>query len=493
MAYIVALDQGTTSSRAILFNEKGEILGVKQKEFTQYFPKSGWVEHDAEEIWTTQSEVLRALLNDLNINPGDVTAIGITNQRETTVVWDRKTGEPVHRAIVWQDKRTSEFCDELKEKGLEETVRNKTGLVIDSYFSGTKVKWILDHVDGARARAEKGELCFGTIDSWLVWNLTKGKVHATDYTNASRTMLYNIVDNKWDEGLMEMLDVPASMLPEAHPSAYHFGDYEYRGATIPIMGIAGDQQSALFGQACFEPGEAKNTYGTGCFMLMNTGNKCQHSQNGLLTTMACSTTGELTYALEGSIFIAGAAIQWLRDGLRVLDNASDSEYFARKVETHDVFLVPAFAGLGAPYWDQYSRGAIFGLTRDTGKDHIIKAALESIAYQTRDVKKAMEQDSGINISSLMVDGGATANDYLMQFQSDILGVEVDRPAITESTALGAAYLAGLTAGVWTLDEIKKVRKTEKKFKPSIDKTAREKLYKGWQEAVKRTFNWTKEI
>ena len=493
MAYIVALDQGTTSSRAILFNEKGEILGVKQKEFTQYFPKSGWVEHDAEEIWTTQSEVLRALLNDLNINPGDVTAIGITNQRETTVVWDRKTGEPVHRAIVWQDKRTSEFCDELKEKGLEKTVRNKTGLVIDSYFSGTKVKWILDHVDGARARAEKGELCFGTIDSWLVWNLTKGQVHATDYTNASRTMLYNIVENKWDERLMEMLDVPASMLPEAHPSAYHFGDYEYRGATIPIMGIAGDQQSALFGQACFEPGEAKNTYGTGCFMLMNTGNKCQHSQNGLLTTMACSTTGELTYALEGSIFIAGAAIQWLRDGLRVLDNASDSEYFARKVETHDVFLVPAFAGLGAPYWDQYSRGAIFGLTRDTGKDHIIKAALESIAYQTRDVKKAMEQDSGINISSLMVDGGATANDYLMQFQSDILGVEVDRPAITESTALGAAYLAGLTAGVWTLDEIKKVRKTEKKFEPSIDKTAREKLYKGWQEAVKRTFNWTKEI
>ena len=493
MAYIVALDQGTTSSRAILFNEKGEILGVKQKEFTQYFPKSGWVEHDAEEIWTTQSEVLRALLNDLNINPGDVTAIGITNQRETTVVWDRKTGEPVHRAIVWQDKRTSEFCDELKENGLEETVRNKTGLVIDSYFSGTKVKWILDHVDGARARAEKGELCFGTIDSWLVWNLTKGKVHATDYTNASRTMLYNIVDNKWDEGLMEMLDVPASMLPEAHPSAYHFGDYEYRGATIPIMGIAGDQQSALFGQACFEPGEAKNTYGTGCFMLMNTGNKCQHSQNGLLTTMACNTTGELTYALEGSIFIAGAAIQWLRDGLRVLDNASDSEYFARKVETHDVFLVPAFAGLGAPYWDQYSRGAIFGLTRDTGKDHIIKAALESIAYQTRDVKKAMEQDSGIKISSLMVDGGATANDYLMQFQSDILGVEVDRPAITESTALGAAYLAGLTAGIWTLDEIKKVRKTEKKFEPSIDKTAREKLYKGWQEAVKRTFNWTKEI
>ncbi|WP_421875119.1 glycerol kinase GlpK [Marinoscillum sp.] len=493
MAYIVALDQGTTSSRAILFNEKGEILGVRQKEFTQYFPKSGWVEHDAEEIWATQSEVMRALLNDLSVNPEQITAIGITNQRETTVVWDRKTGEPVHRAIVWQDKRTSEFCDELKSKGLEENVKSKTGLVIDSYFSGTKVKWILDHVDGAREDAEKGNLCFGTIDSWLVWKLTKGAVHATDYTNASRTMLYNIVDNKWDEELMEMLDVPASMLPEAHPSAYHFGDFEYKGTKIPIMGIAGDQQSALFGQACFAPGEAKNTYGTGCFMLMNTGTKCQHSKNGLLTTMACSTTGELTYALEGSIFIAGAAIQWLRDGLRVIDHASDSEYFASKVETNDVFLVPAFAGLGAPYWDQYSRGAIFGLTRDTGKDHIIKAALESIAYQTRDVKTAMEQDSGIKISSLMVDGGATNNNYLMQFQADILGVEVDRPAITESTALGAAYLAGLTAGVWTLEEIKKVRQTEKKFKPSIDESTRERLYRGWQEAVKRTFNWTKEI
>lgn len=493
MAYIVALDQGTTSSRAILFNEKGEIVGIKQKEFTQYFPKSGWVEHDAEEIWATQSEVLRALLNDLSVNPNEVTAIGITNQRETTVVWDRKTGEPVHRAIVWQDKRTSEFCDELKAKGLEETVRSKTGLVIDSYFSGTKVKWILDHVEGAREDAEKGDLCFGTIDSWLVWKLTKGAVHTTDYTNASRTMLYNIVENKWDQELLDMLSVPASVLPEAHPSAHHFGDFEYKGAKIPIMGIAGDQQSALFGQACFEPGEAKNTYGTGCFMLMNTGNKCQHSKHGLLTTMACSTTGELTYALEGSIFIAGAAIQWLRDGLRIIDDAADSAYFASKVDTNDVFLVPAFAGLGAPYWDQYSRGAIFGLTRDTGKDHLIKAALESIAFQTRDVKSAMEQDSGIKISSLMVDGGATANDYLMQFQSDILGVEVDRPAITESTALGAAYLAGLKAGIWTLDEIKKVRQTQKKFTPSIDESRREKLYKGWQEAVKRTFNWTKEI
>lgn len=493
MAYIVALDQGTTSSRAILFNEKGEIVGIKQKEFTQFFPKSGWVEHDPEEIWTTQSEVFRSLLNELSISPKEITAIGITNQRETTVVWDRDTGEPVYNAIVWQDKRTSEFCEDLKSRGLEEKVRSKTGLVIDSYFSGTKINWILDNVENARAEADKGNLCFGTIDTWLVWKLTNGKAHVTDYTNASRTMLYNIVENKWDDDLLKILKVPMSMLPEAHPSAYHFGDFEFKGTTIPIMGIAGDQQAALFGQACFDPGEAKNTYGTGCFMLMNTGNKCEVSKNGLLTTMACSTTGELTYALEGSIFIAGAAIQWLRDGLRVLDHAEDSEYFARKVETNEVYLVPAFAGLGAPYWDQYSRGAIFGLTRDTGKNHIIKAALESIAFQTRDVKTAMEQDSGIEITSLMVDGGATNNNYLMQFQSDILGVEVDRPAITESTALGAAYLAGLHAGVWTLDEIKKVRKTDRKFAPGITKTERDRLYKGWQKAVQRTFDWAKDL
>jgi len=493
MAYIVALDQGTTSSRAILFNEKGEIVGIKQKEFTQFFPKSGWVEHDPEEIWTTQSEVFRSLLNELSISPKEIAGIGITNQRETTVVWDRDTGEPVYNAIVWQDKRTSEFCEDLKSRGLEEKVRSKTGLVIDSYFSGTKINWILDNVENARAEADKGNLCFGTIDTWLVWKLTNGKAHVTDYTNASRTMLYNIVENKWDDDLLEILKVPMSMLPEAHPSAYHFGDFEFKGTTIPIMGIAGDQQAALFGQACFDPGEAKNTYGTGCFMLMNTGTKCEVSQNGLLTTMACSTTGELTYALEGSIFIAGAAIQWLRDGLRVLDHAEDSEYFARKVETNEVYLVPAFAGLGAPYWDQYSRGAIFGLTRDTGKNHIIKAALESIAFQTRDVKTAMEQDSGIEITSLMVDGGATNNNYLMQFQSDILGVEVDRPAITESTALGAAYLAGLHAGVWTLDEIKKVRKTDRKFAPGITKTERDHLYKGWQKAVQRTFDWAKDL
>lgn len=492
MAYIIALDQGTTSSRAVLFNEKGEILGVRQREFTQYFPESGWVEHDPEEIWSTQFEVLRSLLNDMSISVADIAAIGITNQRETTVVWDRHTGEAIHNAIVWQDKRTSGFCEELKSKGYEEQVKAKTGLVIDSYFSGTKINWILDNVPKARKDAEAGNLYFGTIDSWLVWKLTKGQVHATDYTNASRTMLYNIVDNKWDEELAAMLNVPMSMLPEAHPSAHHFGDFEFKGTKIPIMGIAGDQQSALFGQACFSPGEAKNTYGTGCFMLMNTGNKFHVSKSGLLTTMACSTDGTLTYALEGSVFIAGAAIQWLRDGLKIIDDAGDSEYFASKVTTNDVYMVPAFAGLGAPYWDQYSRGAIFGLTRDTGKNHLIKAAIESIAYQTRDVKTAMEQDSGIQISSLMVDGGATANNYLMQFQSDILGVEVDRPTITESTALGAAYLAGLSAGVWKLEEIKNIRRTDRKFVPKISAEEREKLYRGWQKAVERTFNWAKE-
>ncbi len=492
MAYIVALDQGTTSSRAILFNEKGSILGIQQKEFPQYFPHSGWVEHDPQEIWNTQFEVFKALLKVSEISPEDITAIGITNQRETTVVWDRRTGEPVYKAIVWQDKRTSDYCEQLKSDGHEAIIRSKTGLVIDSYFSGTKIHWMLENVKGARELAEAGHLCFGTIDTWLVWRLTKGEVHATDYTNASRTMMYNIVENRWDEELLKMLNVPASMLPEAHPSSYHFGDFDYEGVKIPIMGIAGDQQAALFGQACFEPGDAKNTYGTGCFMLMNTGNQCEISKSGLLTTMACSVGDELTYALEGSIFIAGAAIQWLRDALRVIDDASDSEYFATQVDTNDVYLVPAFAGLGAPYWDQYSRGAIFGLTRDTGKNHIIKAALQSIAYQTRDVKSAMEQDSGIALNTLMVDGGATANDYLMQFQSDILGTEVDRPEITESTALGAAYLAGLTAGVWTLEEIKKVRKTERKFTPNISKSERDKLYKNWQKAVERTFNWSKE-
>ncbi|MFT6881510.1 MAG: glycerol kinase [Marinoscillum sp.] len=493
MKYILALDQGTTSSRAILFDSKGHIVGTSQKEFTQYFPNSGWVEHDPEEIWATQSEVMRNVLNENALNPTDIMAIGITNQRETTVVWDRATGEAVYNAIVWQDKRTADYCEELKKQGLEDKIKSKTGLVVDAYFSGTKVKWILDNVEGARDMAEKGELCFGTIDSWLVYKLTKGEKHVTDYTNASRTQLYNIVENKWDDELLSIFNIPKSMLPEAHPSSYHFGDCDIKGVQLPIMGIAGDQQAALFGQACFEPGTAKNTYGTGCFMLLNTGEKCQFSKNGLLTTIACSTSDKLHYALEGSIFIAGAAIQWLRDGLRLIDRAADSEYFAKQVSTDDVFLVPAFAGLGAPYWDQYSRGAIFGLTRDTGKNHIVKAAIESIAYQTRDVMQAMQQDSGIELASLNVDGGATSNDYLMQFQADILGVEVDRPEIVESTALGAAYLAGLTSGLWTIDDLKTMRISNKKFVPSKTKEERDRLYKRWQKAVERTFDWAKDI
>ncbi len=493
MKYILALDQGTTSSRAILFDSKGRIVGTSQKEFTQYFPKSGWVEHDPEEIWATQSEVMRNVLNENAVNPTDIKAIGITNQRETTVVWNRATGEAVYNAIVWQDKRTADYCEELKKQGLEDKIKSKTGLVVDAYFSGTKVKWILNNVDGALQLAEKGELCFGTIDSWLVYKLTKGEKHVTDYTNASRTQLYNIVENKWDDELLSIFDIPKSMLPEAYPSSHHFGDCDIKGVQLPIMGIAGDQQAALFGQACFEPGTAKNTYGTGCFMLLNTGEKCQFSKNGLLTTIACSTSDKLHYALEGSIFIAGAAIQWLRDGLRLIDRAADSEYFAKQVSTDDVFLVPAFAGLGAPYWDQYSRGAIFGLTRDTGKNHIVKAAIESIAYQTRDVMQAMQQDSGIELASLNVDGGATSNDYLMQFQSDILGVEVDRPEIVESTALGAAYLAGLTSGLWTIEDLKTMRISNKKFTPKRTKEERDKLYKRWQKAVERTFDWAKDI
>lgn len=492
MRYIVALDQGTTSSRAILFDESGSIVMVRQKEFTQYFPKSGWVEHDPEEIWTTQFEVFRSLINDSRVSLEDIDGIGITNQRETTVVWEAASGDPVHPAIVWQDKRTSDYCERLKEAGHEVLFREKTGLVIDSYFSGTKVRWILENVEGAKAMADAGKLRFGTIDSWLIWKMTKGSKHVTDYTNASRTLCYNIREQSWDAELLDILGIPESMVPDVQPSSSHFGDYVFKGATLPILGVAGDQQAALFGQACFNPGEAKNTYGTGCFMLMNMGNDCITSQNGLLTTMACTLNDEPTYALEGSIFIAGAAIQWLRDGLKVLDHAADSQYFAEKVDTDEVFLVPAFAGLGAPYWDQFSRGAIFGLTRDTGKNHLIKAALESIAYQTRDVLKAMEEDAGIKVESLMVDGGATANDYLMQFQSDILGLTVDRPEITESTALGAAYLAGLKAGTWTLEGIKKLRKTEKEFNPKLAQEKRERLYATWQKAVKRTFNWTKD-
>lgn len=492
MAYIVALDQGTTSSRAILFNEKGEIVGVKQKEFTQIFPKSGWVEHDANEIWSTQLEVFKALLQSTGVSSHQIDAIGITNQRETAVVWNAETGEPIHNAIVWQDKRTSDYCEQLKAKGLSEEVNAKTGLVIDSYFSATKVHWMLNNVQGAKELAAAGKLRFGTIDTWLIWKMTNGKRHVTDYSNASRTMVYNIKDLTWDDGLLKEMGIPKSMLPTVQASSSEFGTFNFDGADIPILGVAGDQQAALFGQACFNVGEAKNTYGTGCFMLMYLGSEYLTSKNGLLTTMACSPDGSPAYALEGSIFIAGAAIQWLRDAMKMVDQAEDSEYYARKADGHDVFLVPAFAGLGAPYWDQFSRGAIFGLTRDTGKNNIIKAALESIAYQTRDVLEAMEQDSGVTIESLNVDGGATANDYLMQFQSDVLGATIDRPVITESTALGAAYLAGLKAGVWKVDDLKKVRKTEQMFSPIMGDDERNGLYKNWKKAVERTFNWAKD-
>ncbi len=492
MSYIVALDQGTTSSRAILFNNKGEMLNVQQKEFTQIFPKSGWVEHDPEEIWSTQLEVYKKLLQESGVSASDIAAVGITNQRETTVVWNAETGEAIYNAIVWQDKRTSDYCEQLKGKGLSDTVRAKTGLVIDSYFSGTKIRWMLENVKGARELAEAGKLRFGTIDTWLIWKMTKGEKHVTDYSNASRSMVYNIKDLKWDEDLLAELGIPASMLPEVQGSSSDFGTFKTSDGDIPIYGVAGDQQAALFGQACFEEGDAKNTYGTGCFMLMYMGQNHKASENGLLTTMACSLDGSPAYALEGSIFIAGAAVQWLRDALKVIDSASDSEYFAQKVKTNDVYLVPSFVGLGAPYWDQYSRGAIFGLGRDTGKNHIIKAALESIAFQTRDVSEAMEQDSGIKMTSLNVDGGATANNYLMQFQADILGTIVDRPVITESTALGAAYLAGLKAGVWQADDLKQVRKTEKQFSPTIADGEREQLYKTWKKAVERTFNWAKD-
>jgi glycerol kinase len=488
--FIIALDQGTTSSRAVLVNTKAEIKGISQKEFTQIFPQPGWVEHDPREILKTQLGVLSDVIEKNALDNASITALGITNQRETTVVWDRKTGSPVYNAIVWQDKRTAPICEELKSRGLSDYVRENTGLVIDSYFSGTKIKWILDNVEGAKDRANKGELAFGTIDTWLIWNLTGGKVHATDVTNASRTMLYNIRELKWDEKLLKELAIPKSMLPEVKPSAYHFGDADVNGMKIPINGVAGDQQAALFGQACFEPGMAKNTYGTGCFMLMNTGSKIQHSKNGLITTIAWSLDNKVEYALEGSVFIAGAAVQWLRDSLHMIDQSKDSEYFASKaLGSNEVYVVPAFAGLGAPYWDMYARGAIFGLTRDTGKDHIIKATLESLAYQTKDILNAMQEDSGVILASLKVDGGACANNILMQFQADILGAEVERPLVIESTAMGAAYLAGIQAGVWKKSDIVKNRVIEKRFQSTMTDAIRNKLYKGWKKAVERTKGW----
>lgn len=494
--YVLSLDQGTTSSRAILFDKAGNIVGMAQKEFTQIYPKAGWVEHDPMEIWGTQSGVAREVLEKTGTKAQDVAAIGITNQRETTVVWDKNTGKPIYNAIVWQDRRTAGICDELKERGLESYVRENTGLVIDAYFSGTKVKWILDNVDGAREKAENGDLLFGTIDTWLIWNLTRGRKHVTDLSNASRTMIYNIQELSWDERMLKELNIPTSLLPEVKPSSEIYGTTDpdlFGGAEIPISGVAGDQQAALFGQACFEPGMAKNTYGTGCFMLMNTGDKAVASESGLLTTIAWGLNGKVEYALEGSIFIAGAAVQWLRDGIKLIDTAPDSEYFASKVnDTDGVYVVPAFAGLGAPYWDMYARGAIFGLTRATKKEHIVRATLESLAYQTKDVLSAMESDSGIHLQALRVDGGATANNLLMQFQADILGVNVERPAVLETTALGAAYLAGLAVGFWKREEILDNALIERIFAPQMDAETRDKLYKGWQKAVRRTMNWEKE-
>lgn len=497
MRYIIALDQGTTSSRALIFDENQNIISVVQKEFTQIYPKEGWVEHDPIEIWATQSGVLAEVIAKTGISYHDIVGIGITNQRETTVVWDKNTGKPVYNAIVWQCRRTAGICDDLKLKGISEYVRDNTGLVIDAYFSGTKIKWILDNVNGAREKAEKGELLFGTIDTWLIWKLTNGKVHATDYTNASRTMIYNIKELKWDEKMLEILDIPKSMLPEVKNSSGIFGYVSLGGQdvySIPISGVAGDQQSALFGQACFNEGEAKNTYGTGCFMLMNTGKKMITSKNGLLTTIGIGINGKVEYALEGSIFMAGASIQWLRDELRIINDAKDTEYFANKVkDSGGVYVVPAFVGLGTPHWDMYARGSILGLTRGSNRNHIIRATLESIAYQTRDVLDAMQEDSGIKLSQLKVDGGACVNNFLMQFQSDIIGVPVRRPKIVETTALGAAYLAGLGVGLWSSkNEIKEKWSLEREFDPAITVSERDRMYKGWQKAVKRSMFWAME-
>ena len=475
--YVMALDSGTTSNRCILFNERGEMCSVAQKEFTQHFPKPGWVEHEPGEIWSTQLAVAREAMTKIGASAEDIAAIGITNQRETTIVWDKNTGQPVYPAIVWQCRRTSEYCDSLKEKGLTEKFREKTGLVIDAYFSGTKVKWILDHVEGARERAEKGMLLFGTVETWLIWKLTRGAVHVTDYSNASRTMLFNINTLEWDEEILKELGIPRSMLPQARASSEIYGetDPSFFGGRIPIAGAAGDQQAALFGQACFDQGEAKNTYGTGCFLLMNTGGKPVFSKNGLVTTIGWGIGGTITYALEGSIFVAGAALQWLRDELRLIDSAADSEYFAQRVkDTNGCYVVPAFTGLGAPYWDQYARGTIVGLTRGVNKYHIIRATLESLAYQVNDVLEAMKADSGMDLSSLKVDGGASANDFLMQTQADLSSAPVNRPRCVETTAMGAAYLAGLAAGYWKdIEDVKKNWTTDKIFVPAIDPGKRE--------------------
>lgn len=491
--FILALDQGTTSSRAIIFNKKGERVATAQKEFRQIYPQPGWVEHDAQEIWSSQAGVAAEVVASAGINGKALSAVGITNQRETTVVWDRKSGKPIYNAIVWQDRRTSEYCDELKEAGHADLFQEKTGLVLDAYFSGTKVKWILDNVEGAREKAEKGELAFGTIDSWLVWNFTQGDTHVTDVTNASRTLLFNINTMDWDDEILDILDIPKSMLPEVKQSSEVYGKTRTTifASKVPIAGIAGDQQAALFGQMCTKPGMVKNTYGTGCFMLMNIGDKPIKSENNLLTTVAWKVNGKTEYALEGSIFIGGAVVQWLRDELGVIRESRDVEYFANKVEDSDgVYLVPAFAGLGAPHWNQYARGMMVGMTRGTTSAHLARAAQDSIAYQTLDVLSAMNADSGIDIKELRVDGGATVNDSLMQFQSDLLQVPVIRPKVTETTALGAAYLAGLAVGYWDdIEEIREQWNVDKEFRPEMDQKKVKSYIKGWKRAVKAAIAW----
>lgn len=494
--YIMALDAGTTSNRCILFDEKGNICSMAQKEFRQIFPKPGWVEHDANEIWSTQLGVAVEAMNMINARAEDIAAIGITNQRETAIVWNKETGEPVYNAIVWQCRRTSDMADALKEKGLEEIYRQKTGLIIDAYFSATKIKWILENVEGARQLAEEGKLLFGTVETWLIWKLTKGKVHITDYSNASRTMLFNINTLEWDREILVELDIPETMLPTPVPSSqiYGYTDVSFLGGEIAIAGAAGDQQAALFGQTCFRAGEAKNTYGTGCFLLMNTGETPVFSKNGLVTTIAWGIDGKVTYALEGSIFVAGASIQWLRDEMKLIDSASDSEYMATKVEdTQGCYVVPAFTGLGAPHWDQYARGTIVGITRGTNKNHIIRATLESIAFQVNDVIDAMQADAGVEVRALKVDGGASANNFLMQFQADMINAPVNRPACIESTAIGAAYLAGLAVGYWkSKEEVMINQQLDRVFVPTMKSKQREMKQKGWNKAVKYAYGWAKE-
>lgn len=496
--YIVSLDQGTTSSRAIIFDEDQNILGISQKEFRQIYPKEGWVEHDPMEIWATQYGVLQEVMAKCNITQENIAGIGITNQRETTIIWDKNTGVPIYNAIVWQCRRTADMCDELRKRdGVEKYVRENTGLLLDAYFSGTKIKWILDHVDGAREKADRGELLFGTVDTWLIWKLTNGKVHVTDYTNASRTMIFNIKTLKWDDRMLKELNIPKSILPEVRNSSEIYG-YVNLGAKggirVPIAGIAGDQQAALFGQAAFNKGDVKNTYGTGCFLLMNTGDEVVQSKSGLLTTIAIGLDGKVQYALEGSVFVGGAVIQWLRDELRIISDSSDTEYFATKVEDNGgVYVVPAFVGLGAPYWDMYARGTIMGLTRGTNRNHIIRASLESIAYQTRDVLEAMINDVGYDINSIKVDGGASRNKFLMQFQADLVGKKVIKPIIIETTALGAAYLAGLAVGYWKdKEEISKLWYKGEEFTPSISKNLRNQYYKKWKKAIERSKSWAIE-